>query len=109
MKALTLAMVFLMAIALVGTAVAVPPGKTQDFKSPMGKVTFSGQIHKDAGLGCADCHSKIFKMKAGSFDAKVADHNAGEKFCWSCHNGTKKVGDVTVFAAKGNCAKCHKK
>jgi c(7)-type cytochrome triheme protein len=42
-------------------------------------------------------------MKSGSFGATVADHNAGQQYCWACHNGTK------AFAAQGNCAKCHTK
>ncbi|MGD2081056.1 MAG: hypothetical protein PVJ36_08000 [Nitrospirota bacterium] len=33
----------------------------------------------------------------------MADHNAGEQYCWACHNGTK------AFEAQGNCAKCHTK
>ena len=109
MKKLTVLVVILVAIAFIGSAFAVMPGKTQEFKTPMGKVTFSGQIHKDKGVSCALCHPKVFKMKAGSFKATVADHNAGEKFCWSCHNGTKKIGDITVFGTKGNCKKCHVK
>ncbi|MCF6179130.1 MAG: cytochrome C, partial [Geopsychrobacter sp.] len=41
-----------------GTAMAVPPGRTLEFtKSPMGKVTFSGKIHADAGVKCKECHN----------------------------------------------------
>jgi c(7)-type cytochrome triheme protein len=42
-------------------------------------------------------------MKSGSFDATMPDHNTGEKYCWTCHNGEK------AFETKGNCTKCHVK
>ena len=101
MRKLTILVVVLVAVAFVSAAFAVPPGKDLTLEASMGAVTFSGKVHKDAGLGCADCHSKIFKMKAGSFKMSVADH--GDKFCGTCHNGEK------AFNTKGNCAKCHKK
>jgi len=90
----------------VTNAMAVPAGKTLDWESPQGKVTFDGKLHADKGLKCADCHTKpaIFKMKKGSTAMKMADLNAG-KFCGECHNGAKafKTDD------KANCVKCHKK
>ncbi len=103
MKALILAIMLAAVLAAAGTSTAVPPGKTADWDTPMGKVTFDGQKHKDAGLNCMDCHPNVFKMKGGSFDAKMADHNEGKNFCWSCHNGTR------AFTPQGNCAKCHVK
>jgi c(7)-type cytochrome triheme protein len=89
---------------IAATAYAVPPGKTAEWDSPMGKVTFDGKGHADKGLKCVDCHSKIFKMKKGSTGMKMADINAG-KFCGECHNGTK------AFATNKpeNCSRCHKK
>jgi c(7)-type cytochrome triheme protein len=90
---------------VVGTALAVPPGKTVDFAGgAMGKVVFDGKIHADKGLKCNDCHTKIFKMKKGADVFKMADINAG-KFCGVCHDGTKafKASDAA------NCGKCHKK
>jgi len=90
----------------VASAIAVPSGKTLDWESPQGKVTFDGKVHADKGLKCADCHTKpaIFKMKKGTAAMKMAELNAG-KFCGECHNGTKafKTDD------KANCVKCHKK
>ena len=87
---------------VVGTALAVPPGKTVEFSGgALGKVVFDGKIHADKGLKCNDCHTKIFKMKKGGDTIKMADINAG-KFCGECHNGTK------AFKAT-ECAKCHKK
>ena len=85
-------------------ALAVQSGKTLDWDSPQGKVTFSGEEHAEKGLKCNDCHTKIFKMKKGSTTMKMAELNAG-KFCGECHNGTKafKTND------NANCAKCHKK
>jgi c(7)-type cytochrome triheme protein len=87
-------------------AMAVQSGKTLDWDSPQGKVTFDGKVHADKGLKCADCHTKpaIFKMKKGSTAMKMAELNAG-KLCGECHNGTKafKTND------NANCTKCHKK
>lgn len=103
MKVLTLILTTLAILAIVGAALAVPPGKTATWDTSMGKVTFDGKTHADAGLKCTDCHPSIFQMKAGSFKATMADHTAGEKYCWTCHNGTK------AFATTGNCNKCHVK
>jgi c(7)-type cytochrome triheme protein len=86
-------------------ALAVPPGKTLEFiKSPMGKVTFSGQIHADAGVKCAECHNPdtFPKMKFGTVEIKM-DEIYKEKLCGKCHNGTR------AFAAKTSCNRCHKK
>jgi c(7)-type cytochrome triheme protein len=85
---------------------AVPPGKTVEFASPMGKVTFDGKMHADKGMKCADCHTtpKLFAMKKGSDKLTMAAMNEG-KFCGACHDGTK------AFSVKGpaDCVKCHKK
>ncbi|HBR22553.1 MAG TPA: cytochrome C [Nitrospiraceae bacterium] len=103
MKKFTIIIALIIAVAFVGSAMAVPPGKTAEFKGgAMGKVTFDGKIHADKGLKCNDCHTKVFQMKKGSTKMKMADINAG-KFCGTCHNGTK------AFASDGDCAKCHKK
>ena len=83
-------------------AFAVPAGKSVEWSTPMGKVTFTGDAHAGKGMKCTECHSKIFKMKKGSTAMKMADINAG-KFCGECHNGKK------AFKPAGNCAKCHKK
>jgi len=93
------------AIAFVGSAMAVPPGKTAEFAGgAQGKVVFDGKTHAEKGNKCADCHPKIFQMKKGTAQMKMADINGG-KFCGACHNGTKafKASD------EANCAKCHKK
>lgn len=94
----------LVTVMLYANAMAVQPGKTLNWDSPQGKVTFDGKVHADKGLKCNDCHTKIFKMKKGSAAMKMADLNAG-KFCGECHNGTKafKTND------NANCTKCHKK
>lgn len=103
MRKIVMLVALLMAVP-VASAMAVQSGKTIDWDSPQGKVTFDGKVHADKGLKCNDCHSKIFKMKKGSTTMKMADNNAG-KFCGECHNGTKafKTND------NDNCAKCHKK
>ena len=104
MKKTVLAVVVLVIVAFVGSALAVPPGKTVEFAGGSGgKVVFDGKAHADKGLKCNDCHTKIFPMKKGG-TYKMADMNAG-KYCGECHNGTKafKTSDAA------NCAKCHKK
>jgi len=82
---------------------AVAPGKTLSWDTKQGKVTFDGKVHADRGLKCNNCHTKIFKMKKGSAEMKMADLNAG-KYCGSCHNGKEafKTSDPA------NCGKCHK-
>jgi len=86
-------------------ATAVPPNKTLTFdKASMGPVEFSGKVHKDAGIGCKECHNKgMFpKMKQGTVEIKMKKIYAGE-LCGKCHNGTR------AFAAKKNCKRCHVK
>ena len=105
MRITVLLLTVLIAVAFVGSAFAVPAGKTVEFAGgAMGKVTFDGKIHADKGLKCGDCHTKIFKMKKGSEKITMADMNAG-KNCGTCHNGEKafKSSDTA------NCGKCHKK
>ncbi len=103
MKIITTTVAILIAVMFVGSAFAVPPGKTIEYEKG-GKVTFDGKIHADKGLKCNDCHTKVFQMKKGTSAMKMEDINAG-KFCGTCHNGTKafKASDTA------NCAKCHKK
>ncbi len=102
-KALVLFIVVAVAMAFIGTALAVPPGRTIEFKGgPMGKVVFEGAKHKAAGLKCSDCHPKIFHMKKGADKITMKDIYAG-KFCGTCHNGKR------AFAAKTSCKRCHKK
>ena len=102
MRTLTLVLVLIAAVAFVGTAMAVPPGKTIDYAGgAMGKVVFDGKSHSDAGNKCGDCHTKIFQMKKGA--TKIgAPHKPGE-LCGVCHDGSK------AFNQQGNCMKCHKK
>ncbi len=89
-------------VGIAAEALAIQPGKTVTWDTPMGKVTFSGTNHAAMQIGCLDCHSKIFKMKKGSTEMTMADINAG-KFCGKCHNGKK------AFEPKDNCDICHKK
>ena len=105
MKAITVILAILIAVAFVGNVMAVPAGKTVEFPGgDSGKVVFDGKVHADKGLKCAECHPKIFQMKKGTTKMTMAEINAG-KFCGECHNGTKafKTSEAT------NCAKCHKK
>ncbi len=104
MKILTAVVALLIAVAFVGSAVAVPPGKTVEYDGKgNGKVIFDGKVHADKGLKCNDCHTKIFQMKKGT--AKITKDDHAKKYCGECHNGTKSFS----MADEGNCAKCHKK
>jgi c(7)-type cytochrome triheme protein len=88
----------------IGSASAVPPGKTVEFASPRGKVIFDGKVHADKGLKCADCHSKpkLFEMKKGGDKMTMAAMHEG-KFCGTCHDGKKAFGTK----APADCMKCH--
>ena len=89
----------------IGSVMAVPSGRTVEFSSPKGKVTFDGKIHADKGLKCADCHTapKLFEMKKGGDKLTMAAMNDG-KFCGSCHDGKKAFS----VKAPADCVKCHK-
>ena len=89
MKRTVLAVAILVIVAFVGSALAVPPGKTVEYAGGgAGKIVFDGKIHADKGLKCNDCHTKIFQMKKGAAKITMAEMNAG-KNCGECHNGTK--------------------
>jgi c(7)-type cytochrome triheme protein len=101
MKITVLLTTLVIAVAfLVGSAFAVPPGKTVVFKSAMGNVTFDGKIHADKGFKCNDCHTKIFPMKQTKLTMAAMKEG---KECGTCHNGEK------AFSVKKDCMKCHKK
>jgi c(7)-type cytochrome triheme protein len=105
MRITVLVLMLMAIIAFVGSAIAVPPGKTVEFKGgPMGKVVFDGKIHMDKGLKCNDCHTKIFQMKKGTQEIKMADMNKGQN-CGTCHNGEKSFKS----SDPANCKRCHKK
>jgi len=101
-RILTIAVAACFVLSFAGGAWAVGPGKKVEWdEKTQGKVTFDGKAHADAGLKCADCHTKpkTFNMKKGAH--KMADMKAG-KSCGTCHDGKK------AFAST-ECAKCHKK
>ena len=68
----------------------------------MGLVIFDGTTHKNAGMGCPDCHNgNMFpKMKQGTVKITMNDLYAG-KYCAKCHDGSK------AFKVKENCNLCH--
>jgi c(7)-type cytochrome triheme protein len=101
MKKAALAAVLIVMVAA-AQALAVSSGKSVEWNTSMGKVVFKGKDHAGEGIKCSESHPKIFKMKQGSTQMKMADINAG-KFCGECHNGKR------AFKPAGNCAKCHKK
>jgi len=89
----------------IGNVMAVPSGKTVEFASAQGKVTFDGKVHADKGLKCADCHTKpkLFEMKKGGGKMTMAAMNEG-KSCGACHDGKKAFS----VKAPADCVKCHK-
>jgi c(7)-type cytochrome triheme protein len=96
--------VVLAAALAMGSAWAVPVGKTIEYTaSKEGKVVMDGKAHADKGLKCPDCHTKIWPMKKGAA-MKMADMNAGKE-CGTCHDGKKAF----ATSDKANCNKCHKK
>ncbi len=86
-----------------GLALAVPAGKTIEFKgSSLGTVKFDGDVHKKVTASCKECHNDgMFpKMKQGTVKITMEQIYAG-KLCGTCHNGKK------AFEAKANCQRCH--
>lgn len=102
MKKVAMMAAALVVVMAAAQAMAVTAGKSVEWNTSMGKVIFKGDDHAGKGLKCNECHTKIFKMKKGAAQMKMADINAG-KYCGECHNGKK------AFKPAGNCAKCHKK
>jgi c(7)-type cytochrome triheme protein len=95
-----------MVFAMVSMALAVPSGKELVFeKGNMGKVTFKGKIHADAGVKCTDCHPGLFQMKKGTAVITMKEIYEGKQ-CGTCHDGKEHFGKV-VFKAMGNCQRCH--
>lgn len=100
---LVILLTLMVAVAFIGTAMAVPPGKTIDYENSMGKVVFSGKTHADAGGKCMDCHPKIFQMKTNTF--KMTLPHKTEENCGTCHDGEKAFSQKDT----ASCKKCHKK
>ena len=101
MKMVGIMVAVIITMVFIGSAIAVPPGKTVEYAGGgAGKVVFDGTTHK--GIGCADCHPSPFQMKKGSTEIKM-ESVSRHKSCGACHDGTK------TFKAedKNNCAKCH--
>ncbi len=106
MRITVLLLTVIIAVAFVGSAFAVPPGKTVEFAGGAeGKVIFDGKVHADKGLKCNSCHTKVFPMKkGGKYTMKDME---GGKACGACHNGEKDK--AFSVKDKANCGKCHKK
>ncbi|EAT16684.1 c(7)-type cytochrome triheme domain-containing protein [Desulfuromonas acetoxidans] len=105
-RVMVLVIVGMLALCWSSTVLAVPKGKSLTFAgSSMGAVTFDGTLHNNAAeKGCRDCHNPdVFpKMKQGTVKITMAQIYAGKQ-CGICHDGGR------AFAAKGHCAKCHKR
>ncbi|KAB2888532.1 MAG: cytochrome c3 family protein [Desulfobulbaceae bacterium] len=86
-----------------GVALAVVGGGDVTLKNDGGDVVFSHESHVQmAGLGCRDCHPKIFLNTKNHTAVTMQEMEAG-KSCGACHNGTK------TFAVTENCETCHSK
>ncbi len=106
MKITTIILSIVISIAFLGTAMAIPAGKTVEYPGgDQGKVIFNGDTHgMKQGMKCADCHPKPFAMKKGAFKMSKADHGKPD-YCGKCHDGTKAFSQSDVK----DCGKCHKK
>ncbi|MEW6001677.1 MAG: c(7)-type cytochrome triheme domain-containing protein [Nitrospirota bacterium] len=106
MRLKMLLLVTIIAVAFVGSAMAVGPGKTVEYPDgDQGKVIFSGDTHSaKQGMKCTDCHPKPFAMKKGSFKMTKEGHGKAE-YCGICHDGKKAFSQST----EADCGKCHKK
>jgi len=104
MRSTIILLVLIVAIAFVGSALAVGPGKTVEYTGgEAGKVIFNGSTHGTAqGMKCPDCHPKLFEMKKGAFKMIKEDHGK-ETGCGACHNGTKAFSQ----SDEKECVKCH--
>jgi c(7)-type cytochrome triheme protein len=106
MKLATIILSVFVAVAFVGSAMAVGPGKTVEYAGgEAGKVMFNGDTHgPKQGMKCNDCHPKPFAMKKGAFKMIKDDHGKAD-FCGKCHDGQKAFSQST----EADCGKCHKK
>jgi c(7)-type cytochrome triheme protein len=111
MKITILILSLFIAFALVGSAMAVGPGKTIEYPDgDQGKVVFSGDTHgMKQGMKCNDCHPKPFAMKKGTFKMTKEEHGKPD-LCGKCHDGKEHNGKV-VFSQSDekDCGKCHVK
>ena len=100
MKKISIVLLFVVIGYCIPHAHAVPPGSQVEFtKSSMGKVTFSGEVHKK--FKCDVCHATLFKMQKDSSNIAFADHQGANKRCFFCHNSGG------AFSALENCIRCH--
>jgi c(7)-type cytochrome triheme protein len=106
MKIATIIISIFVAIAFVGNASAVGPGKTVEYAGgDAGKVVFKGDTHgAKQGMKCNDCHPKPFGMKKGTLKMTKEDHGKAEN-CGMCHDGKKAFSQST----ETDCGKCHMK
>ncbi|MDP2753366.1 MAG: cytochrome c3 family protein [Nitrospirota bacterium] len=109
MRLTILLLILVVAVAFVGNAMAVLPGKTVEYPDgDQGKVVFNGDTHgPKQGMSCPKCHPNPFGPPAPhkeKMKITIADHVPG-KLCGVCHDGTKSFSQST----EADCVKCHKK
>ena len=62
------------------------------------QVRFNHEKHSPPD--CMGCHSKLFRLKKGSNNITLVDHNP-QKYCFGCHDGKETFSWY-------NCERCHK-
>jgi c(7)-type cytochrome triheme protein len=100
----TVSAVALVAVFLIGSAIAVPVGRVLEWKTGISTVVFDGGVHAKKGFKCSDCHPNPFMMKKDYAKMKMVEIIAG-KYCGVCHNGQKAFPSNKAE----DCARCHKK
>ncbi len=92
-----------LALALAaGTVAAVVGGGDITQTTPLGKVTFSHQLHVEKkGLQCTECHPKLYTSVAQHKPVTMQAMQKGES-CGACHDGKRSFSVMG-----GECAKCH--
>lgn len=88
---------------------------TTSKKAGMAPVVFDHWLHR-AKFTCRVCHIDIgFAMKKEETGI-TAEHNMRGRYCGSCHDGKRTIGDTVVFAScaekvseeeQQRCARCH--
>jgi c(7)-type cytochrome triheme protein len=91
--------------------------KNYSKRAGLAPVVFDHWIHRSR-FTCRLCHVDIgFAMEAGGTNISAAKNREGQ-YCGSCHNGKRRYGDKTIFAAcsegvpaskeeSARCDRCH--
>lgn len=94
---------FSVAAPFLSGALAVPAGRTLEWKTGSSTVVFDGAAHARQGLKCAGCHPDPFMMKKDYADMKMVQIIKG-KHCGKCHNGKEAFPSDQAR----DCGRCHR-